>query len=91
VLIWNTLTGGKTKIIEPKNRIFSLCWSPTGKYLALGSYGVNVIKVQDWSEVGGIPGGLEIVMSLAWSPDGSSIAIGRSDQRLSLVRVPWKD
>jgi len=90
VLIWNTLTGGKVKIIAPEKEVFSLCWSPTGKYLALGGYGVRVIKAQNWSEVGGLPAGFQMVMSLAWNPDGSSIAIGRRDQVLSLVRIPWE-
>ena len=55
--------------------VYSISWSPDGKYLAYSFSSVNVIDTQEWSVVHNCSVNASDI-SISWSPDGKYLAYG---------------
>ncbi len=73
--------------------VYSVAYSPDGKYLATGSLD-NTIKLwelatgKEVKSYGGQPGHQKMVLSVAFSPDGQMLASGSVDNTLKVWDVP---
>ena len=76
-------------------RIYSLAYSPDGKYIASG-HGDRSGPIRIWSTADGTlvhsyPGDLSHVHGLAWSPDGRLIASASFDRTIRLWQARKAD
>ena len=64
--------------------VFSVCWSPDGKYLASGSNDGTVIiwDANSGQRLKTLQGHSESVNSVSWSPDGKYLASGSGDKTI---------
>jgi WD40 repeat protein len=72
------------------DRVRSIAWSPDGRCLASGSYGISDNgTIRLWDPASGtcthtLSGHSDGVRSIAWSPDGRCLASGSSDHTIRL-------
>ena len=65
--------------------ISSLCWSPDGALLAIGSWdcSVSVIDASTWTVVTKERVHSDVISTMSWSDDGTKLAIGSADDSKS--------
>ena len=83
LFIWDAKSGQRIKTLEGhSNRVFSLSWSPDGKYLASGSWDYTVIiwDAKSGQRIKTLYGHSRGVKSVCWSPDGKYLASGSTDK-----------
>ncbi|GEM_PF-2309138 len=79
LILWRAETGDKRRFLENERggKIWSVAWSPDGKYLAAGST-LDIVRV--WEVASGESlyelKSSDTIYALAWSPDGSRLAGG---------------
>ena len=82
IKIWDAKSGQCVGTLGGHSEcVYSVCWSPDGKWLASGSVDKNV-KIWDAKSgqcVGTLEGHSEWVYSVCWSPDGKYLASGSAD------------
>ncbi|MDO4575226.1 MAG: caspase family protein [Planctomycetia bacterium] len=97
VRIWNTRTGECVKTLKGGDSkefgdtfIFSVSYSPDGRYLAVGGIGttVQIWDTQTGECVKTLEGHTEVVWSVNYSPDGQFLASGSSDRTIRIWNVP---
>jgi hypothetical protein len=74
--------------------VFSVSFSPDGKFLASGSddWTVKVWKVGSWQEVATLSGHEGFVRSVTFSPDGKFLASGSRDTTVKVWKVgSWRE
>ena len=71
---------------QDEGPVFSVAWSPDGKFLASGAND-QTVKLRDGA-VGKLRASLQgytgDVYSVAWSPDGKTLVTGSDDQTVKL-------
>jgi WD40 repeat protein len=72
--------------------VYSIAFSPDGKYLASGSYDktVKLWSVESQKEVTTLQGHSSYVKSVAFSPDGKYLASGSGDKTVKLWSIQSK-
>ena len=72
-----------------RDRVWSVTFSPDGKFLASGSWDntVKVWEVGSWREVATLKGHEDRVYSVTFSPDGKFLASGSDDKTVKV----WRD
>jgi WD40 repeat protein len=85
----NLTYGRYPDFIGHSSSVFSIAFSPDGKYLASGSLDktVKLWSVESQKEVTTLQGHSEFVFSVAFSPDGKYLASGSQDKTLKLWSV----
>jgi WD40 repeat protein len=77
-----------------KDGVFSVSFSPDGKFLASGSWDnkVKVWEVGSWREVATLRGHGGSVWSVTFSPDGKFLASGSGDGTVKVWEVgSWRE
>ena len=93
--VWDAATGKDVLAFgQHFHRIYSLCWSPDGKYLAFSSihHKVDVHDAATGEYVAFHYGHNDFVFAIAWSPDGKRVASASQDGTVRVWRVeesPW--
>jgi WD40 repeat protein len=69
--------------------VYSVSFSPDGKFLASGSWDetVKVWEVGSWREVATLRGHQDWVYSVSFSPDGKFLASGSRDKTVKVWEV----
>ncbi len=87
VAVFNPSTGDREKDLQAEENVWSLAFSPDGKFLATGA---TIWKTSDWSKVTTIQTGEEN-RAAVFSPDGRYLLIGASNGKANLYSVgDWK-
>jgi WD40 repeat protein len=75
--------------IDHREYVYSVAFSPDGKYLASGSADktIKLWSVESQKEVTTLQGHSSSVLSLEFSPDGKYLASGSSDNTVKLWSV----
>jgi len=75
---WEFSTGELAQVpIEFSQSLFSIDWSPTGEFIAVGDEdSISIVDALSWQVVGYLPANSGNVYSLAWSPDGQYLLSG---------------
>lgn len=90
ISIWDTNSGEEIKTLEEYSGIvFSVSWSPDGKYLASDSCYKNVIiwDINSEEKFKLLKGHSYQVNSVSWSPDGNYLASGSWDGTVKIWGV----
>ncbi len=69
-----------------QGQVYSIAFSPDGKYLALGSddKNVKIWSVEQKKEITTLKGHNRVVRSVSFSPDGKYLASGSEDGMIKL-------
>jgi WD40 repeat protein len=87
VRVWNVATGKEMARVElPNNQVYAICFSPNGKWLAIGSHQVRLWDTAMWKEQARF-GDYGNATALAFSPDGKTLACGNDCHSVQLWDV----
>jgi len=99
VQVWNASTGQRLLTCNQGEPVWSVAWSPDGKYIAsgTGSAGLNGPVRADnsakvWDATTGqtvltLNRGADEAYAVAWSPDSKDIAVGGDDHSIQVWNV----
>ena len=78
-----------TTLTEYSSLVFSVSFSPDGKYLASGSYDktVKIYQTDDFKEIATLTGHSDLVRSVSFSPDGRYLASGSFDATVKIYQT----
>jgi Tol biopolymer transport system component len=89
ILIMPALGGPERKVFTSNNIIFSVNWSPDGKWLALSDRRIALVSVETGEKRQLTnPSGSSFDMRPAFSPDGRRLAFVRDNARVYLTTIP---
>jgi WD40 repeat protein len=87
ISVWNTRSGQQEDLLTAgmhDQRLWTVAWSPDGRYLACGTLGSDIF-LWDWAAkvpVAKLGGHADLSDQLAWSPDGRRLASVARDGKL---------
>ena len=87
---WDATTGACIKTWKAhERRVYSVCFSPDGRYVATGSEDttVKIWDVETGTCLHTLEGHTALVRSIAFSPNGAILASGSADQTIKLWNV----
>ncbi len=88
VKIWDARTGRLIQTLDHGIAVFSLAYSPDGRWLVSG--GGSVVKVWDtstWQLYRNLPGHSGDIQCLRFSPDSGILAVSSADRSVNLVNT----
>ena len=90
IKLWNAKNGKELKTLRGhSHHVYSISWSPSGKYLASGSRDktVKIWDVNSGACLQTLEEHTKVVTSVSWSPDGTRLASGSHDYNIIIWRL----